>query len=148
MSDHEQGRILSDAELLHLLALAEQGDKAAATQALTGIAGRLLAGHSLLAGDPALPTPLLALCGGLLRTIKRGGALQFMYPDAPKRPVGRPKGAKKNATLADVLRLYGEAQGIIPEERRATSPRHLQRIRAGVRGAPGKPGRPKKSDKK
>lgn len=94
---------------------------------------------------------MTTLLAALIHVIEQDRARSFLFPetntkDAPKRKVGRPAGSKNKTDLGTVLRRYGEARGILPIE--TISSREAQRIRAQIRGAPGNPGRPKKSDKK
>ena len=135
---------MDDTELDQQLKLAAKGDKQAGNLALAEIATRLLKLQRLSANAVA------ALCSVLVGQLEAGKGGRFLFPNAKpdKRPVGRPRGAKKKSTLWQGLTRYGAAQGLIPEDRHPVSPRQLQRDRAIIRGAPGKPGRPPKPDKK
>ena len=133
---------MTDEQLNSLLERAAQGDKDAATAAVLEIASRLLEGDRLTADA------VVAVAGGLMRAAKSGEALNTFWFERVAPARGRPKGAVKSVSLARAMELYGAARGLIPAEQASVGARELQRIKAEVRGAPGKPGRPKKSDKK
>ena len=130
----------TDEELDSVLLAVERGDRKSAALALAAMATRLAQGKRLTG-----PT-LVALVRGLIATIDSGKAPTFL--GAGRRPVGRPKGAATRTDLARVFAQYGAAKGYLPEAQRTIGPRQQQRLRALIRGTPGKPGRPKKSDKK
>ena len=131
---------MDDEELDRLVDLAANADKLAGKGALAEIVGRLLKPKRLTA------KAVTALATALIREIEADRETQFLFPEAqrPKRAAGRPKGSVKKESLASALRLYGEANGLVAPERRASSVRKLQRVRADLRGGPGSPGRPKK----
>ncbi len=130
----------TDDQLDSLLLAVAQGDRESAALALAAIVSRLAEGRRLT--GPAL----VAIVRGLITTIDGGRAPAFL--GAGRRRVGRPKGATTRTDFARVYAQYISAKGYLPEAQRTIGPRQQQRVRALIRGTPGKPGRPKKSDRK
>jgi len=131
---------MDDEELDVLLHRVKHGERKLAAAALLEIAARLGNGRRLTGAS------LVALLQGLLLIIEGGKSALFLK--AGRRSSGRPKGATAQSDLARAFLQYGAAKGFILEDQRTIGPRQQQRVRALLRGAPGKPGRPKKSDKK
>ena len=109
-----------------------------AMKAVSEIVNRLASGRRLT------PLAMATLLTCLVRIAEKGMLSTYFLPN-PKR--GRPTGAKKKSNLVRVFDLVAAAKGWTPEERAPVGKRQLQRIRQLMRGAKGKPGRPRKTDK-
>lgn len=127
---------MTDDELDQLLS--SRMDEGAAARAILEIATRLTSNTRLTADS------LTALVRALVHVIEGETSAKFLAAGARGR--GRPKGAGKQVSFVRGLTDAGAALGYLPKERAALGDRSLQRMRAKLRG-PGKPGRPKKSDK-
>lgn len=130
---------MNDQKLDLLLHDIQEGDCKFAALALGEIILRLTQGRRLSV------SAMTALVGGLVAAFEGGKSATFL--GAGRRRVGRPKGKGAGTDLVKALQDYGSAKGYLSQGRRTVGERQQQRIRALIRGAPGKPGRPRKSDK-
>jgi len=135
LNDAELAAAIADARRLQIAA----DRKNAATRALDEIVTRIDKCETLEF------TSRLVLWGALYAVLASDKAHSFLFPGVRKvaGPRGRPKGGGSKALALAIRKAEAIVYGT-----EVYSPRHMQRHHAKLRGEPGKPGRPRKSDKK